>query len=206
MTSLDDWHLTFVLVCTILMVAAFTPVVSAFLQRGEEPFFALAILGENGMAEHYYPEDNPNIKVESEVHWFIIVYNHMGASQYVSVRAKILNSTMAAPNSTSCRPSEAPDVYEVRGILLDNETWSHPFVWSLQNVTKVDNSTIIRGLVIDGDQIQLSVEALNGYDFRLVLELWVYDRSSDDFVYGWTTRQEPICAWNQIWFNVTSTE
>jgi len=203
--SLDDWHLTFILICTVLIVAAFIPVVSAFLPRNEEPFFALAVLGENGMAEHYYPDENSTIKVGTEVHWFIYIYNHMGKSQYVSIRVKILNSTIMTPNSTSCTPSEAPTTHEIRRILLENQTWSYPFNWILQNVTKFDNSTTINSLLINGERLQSNIRARNGYNFRLVFELWVYDPSSDDLVFGWKSGQEPSCAWNQIWFNVTST-
>jgi hypothetical protein len=43
---------------------------------------------------------------------------------------------------------------------------------------------------------QSNIEALNGYNFRIVLELWVYDEISESYNYGWVTKQEPHSAWN----------
>jgi hypothetical protein len=40
-------------------------------------------------------------------------------------------------------------------------------------------------------------------NFRIILELWVYDHVSRDFVFGWNYGDEMRCAWNQIWFNAT---
>lgn len=201
--SLDDWHLVFVSVCLVLVIAACAPVVSAFMKVREEQFFALAVLGEEGMVEKYYPDYDPNIEVGEEVHWTIYLYNHLGEAQYVAVRVKLLNSTMLAPNSTSCSPSPAPVVYEIRRVLLDNETWLYPFDWNLLNVVLNGDSISIERLMINGQPYQINVGTLNGFNFRIVLELWIYDEVSERFNFGWVTMQESHCAWNQIWFNVT---
>jgi len=94
---LGDWHLVFIFATLMLIVVACTPLVTAFLPRTGEPFLALALLGEEGMAEHYYPQDDPNIPVGDAVHWTLYLYNHMGAAQYVAVRVKLLNATTTAP-------------------------------------------------------------------------------------------------------------
>jgi hypothetical protein len=202
--SLDDWHLVFVSVCLVLVLGACAPVAMAYLPRSGEPFMALAVLGEEGMAEKYYPGDDPSIGVGEEVHWTLYLNNHMREARYVAVRVKLLNSTMLAPNSTSCSPSPAPVVYEVRRVLLDNETWLYPLDWSLLKVGGDGNSVSIEGLMINGRPFQTNAGAVHGYNFRVVLELWGYEESSEGFIFGWVSGEESRCAWNQIWFNVTS--
>lgn len=202
--SLDDWHLVFVSVCLVLILAACVPVVMAILPRSEEPFLALAVLGEEGMAEHYYPGDDAQIEVGEEVHWTVYLYNHMGETTYVAVRVKLLNSTIIAPNSTSCSPSPAPVVYEVRRVLMDNETWLHPFSWSILSVEQVGEFVDVRSLFVNGGTVDTHVVALHGFNYRLVLELWVYDEGLKDFRFGWSCGKESHCAWNQLWFNATS--
>ena len=202
--SLDDWHLVFVSVCMVLVLAACVPVVMAYLPERNEPFMALAVLGDEGMAEKYYPGDDPNIEVGEEVRWTLYLYNHMGEARYVAVRVKLLNSTMLAPNSTSCTPSAAPVVYETRRVLLDNETLLYPLDWGLLEVGGEGDLVSIEGLMINGGSLQTGVEAVHGYNFRVVLELWVYEEASEDLTFGWASGEESRCAWNQIWFNVTS--
>jgi hypothetical protein len=201
--SLDDWHLVFVSVCMMLVLAACSPVVAAYLPRREEPFFALAVLGENGMAEHYYPGDDPNLKVGDAVRWTVYLYNHMGSTQYVSIRFKLMNSTMSAPNSTSCLPGSGPVFYEIRRVLMDNETSLQPYNWTIMEINSIEDKVTIEGLLINGNFIKTNSTAEKGSNFRIILELWVYDPVSRDFVFGWNSDDELRCAWNQIWFNST---
>ena len=202
--SLDDWHLVFVSVCLVLVLAACAPVAVALLPSREEPFFALAILGEEGMAELYYPGDDPRIEVGEEVRWTIYLYNHMGGAQYAAVRVKLLNSTVLAPNSTSCNPSPAPVVYEIRRVLLDNETWLYPFSWTIKDVEPVSDFLEITQLSINGASVGTRAIAEGGFNYRFIIELWVFDEDFHDFRFSWRYRDELHCAWNQVWFNATS--
>ena len=165
---------------------------------------ALAVLGEEGMAEKYYPGEDPSIEVGEEVRWTLYLYNHMGEVQYVAVRVKLLNSTMLAPNSTSCTPSNAPVVFEVRRVLLNNETCLYPLDWSLLEVDGDGELLTIDGLMMNGEVFQTDVEAFHGYNFRVVLELWVFEKASEGFIFRLRSDEESRCAWNQIWFNVTT--
>ena len=200
--SLDDWHLVFVSVCLVLVLAVCVPLVVALMPSREEPFLALAVLGEDGMAEHYYPGDDPQIEVGEEFHWTIYLYNHMGEVQYVAVMVKLLNSTMLAPNSTTFTPSPAPVVYEVRRVLLNNETLMFPFSWTVLNVEQIGDFLDVRSLSVNGEAIDTYSVALHGLNYRVVLELWVYDEDLGDFRFGWVYGDEMRCAWNQIWFNL----
>ena len=203
--SLDDWHLVFVSVCLVLVLAVCSPLAMAYLPRRGEPFFALAVLGEEGMAEHYYPGDDPLIEVGEEVRWTLYLYNHVGEAQYVAVRVKLLNSTMLAPNSTSCSPSPAPVVYEVRRVMMDNETWLYPFSWSIEDVEPVGDFLEIKQLSMNGGPIGTRSVAEGGSNYRFIIELWVYDEDFKDLQFGWRYGDELRCAWNQIWFNAALT-
>jgi hypothetical protein len=202
--NLDNWHLIFVSTSMILVVVASIPLITAYLPSTEEPFFALALLGEEGMAEHYYPQDNPNLIVGEEVHWTIYLYNHVGEVQYVAVQVKLLNSSMPAPNSTSCTPSPAPVVYEVRRVMLDNETWLHPLIWSIEEISSFEDFVEIERLSMNDGSFETDVFAEKGINYRFVFELWVYDESLSEFQFGWSYGYELRSAWNQIWFNSTS--
>ena len=201
--NLDDWHFVYVSVCLVLVFAACFPVVWALLHRGGEPFFALAVLGEEGMADRYYPGDDPNIGVGDEIRWNLYVYNHVGEVEYVAVRLKLLNSTMSAPDSISCSPSPAPVVYEVRRVMLDNETWFYPISWSIGEVGLDGDFTVVEQLSVNDRDIETDVVARDGYNFRIVLELWIYSESLNDFQFGWSYDHDMGCAWNQLWFNAT---
>ena len=169
-------------------------------ERGES-FLALALLGEGGMAENYYPNDDPEIEIGEELHWNIYLYNHMAEAKYVAMRLKILNSTTIAPNSTSCSPSPVPVIYEVRHVILNNETWLHPLSWSLNEVSRDGDITNIESIMIDDNIFNTDIKDTSRGSFRMILELWVYDESLEYFVFGWKASDEPRCAWNQIWFN-----
>jgi len=204
--SLDDWHLVFVSVCLILIFAACAPVIMTLAPIREESFMALAVLGEEGMAESYYPDDDPEIEVGEDVHWILYLNNHMGEAQYVSVKVKLLNSTMSAPNSTSCSQSPASTIYEIRQVLLDNGTWIYPFSWSVVDIERVGDFIEVTQLLVNRDFIEVEVLSKDGCNFRIVFELWIYDSDLKDFRFGWNSGDESRCAWNQIWFNATLTE
>ena len=203
--NLDDWYLIWVSICIGLVIVAFSPLVMAYIPKGREQFFALAVLGEEGMAEQYFPNDDINIEIGEQVRWQIYLYNHMGKARYVSVKFKILNSTMISANSTLCSASVAPMIYEVRKVLLDDEALIFPLQWSLQNITTYMNITSIDRIIMNEKVIQTYVEAKNERTFRIVIELWVYEMEQGDFIFGWTSGKETRCAWNQIWFNTTTT-
>lgn len=202
--SLDDWRLVFFSALLILVLGVFSPLATAFFPRGDtEKFFALAVLGEEGMAEKYYPADDPNIGVGETVNWTLYIYNQMGEAQYIAVRVKLLNSTIPPPNSTVCVPSPAPLVYEIRDVLLHNETLLHPFSWSIEEVGQFGGFVGVSLLSVNGDLVKADAFSEDGFNLRFVFELWVFDEKSDDFQFGWRCSDEPRCIWNQLWFNAT---
>jgi len=201
--NLDDYRIVFVLISFFLIICACVPLVTALLPTKEDPFLAVAVLGENKKAESYYPSDDPHIEVGEKVHWFIYLHNHMGELKYVALRVKLANSTFLTTNSISCNPNPAPIIYEVRRILLNNETWLYPFTWSIQSVESYESYLGIRRLTINDRNIETWVIAKENNNYRIIFELWVYDENIDDFQFGWRYRDEMRCALNQIWFYIT---
>jgi len=171
-----------------------------------EQFFALWILGSEGLAEHYYPNDDPNLRIGEEVNWTLGVYNHMGSLQYVVVRVKLLNSTVASPDELSGRPSPASPLFEFTRVMVDNETWSLPFRWSIDNLDARGRSLLLTGLAINQVHFRGElVTAVSGFNYRFIFELWFYDQTSNDLSFSWTTSNVKHSVWTQIWFNATAT-
>jgi hypothetical protein len=171
-----------------------------------EQFFAMYILGSNGLAEHYYPNDNPNLTVGQPVNWTICVYNHMGSLQYVVVSVKLLNSTLRSPDELSGTPSSVVPVAQFVRVLVNNETWTMPFVWKLLGTRSSVGRILITGISIN--QVTFTgdlVEAVSGINYRLVFELWFYDMATNGLVFSWGTQSGQRSVWTQIWFNVTTT-
>lgn len=196
--------LMFALVSTIVTSGV---AYSILTPRPTEQFFAMWVLGSTGLAEHYYPNDNPNLKAGEQVNWTLGVYNHMAGLKYAVVRVKLLNSILAGPDETSGSPSSIVPIFEFTRVLLDNETWSIPFVWRISNITQNGDSVLITGLIVN--QIPFNGQlgtALSGFNFRLVFELWFYDEAAKDLVFSWQTAGVRHSVWTQIWFNATTTQ
>lgn len=201
--SLSHERLIVISICVMLILVSFAPAIAAYLPSREEHFFALAVLGENQMADRYYPEQDSNIKIGEDVHWFIYLHNNMGDAQYVAIRVKLTNSTTPPPNSTSCTPTPSSVIFEVKRVLTKNETWLYPFDWKILEASRQENSVIITNLGLNDIEVLVDAEAVQGHDFRMVIELWAFDLTSQDFVFGWSTSNGLRCAWNQVWFNMT---
>jgi len=182
----------------------------AFLASVPYPYdryFALYTLGSSGTAEHYFPGDEVDILPGVSMSWYVGVYNHMGTVQLVKIAFKILNQTMVGPNQLNNTPSARESFYETTRLLVTNETWIFPVFWSVLNATSAPNATSIHSLIFSGQALtdNVETEALYGYNYRIVIELWVYDDTSGSFNYVWTANDGARSAWNQIWFNMTKT-
>lgn len=171
-----------------------------------EQFFALWILGSNGLAEHYYPNDNPTLAVGEPVNWTLGVYNHMGELEYVVVRVKLLNSTLSSPDKLTGTPSSAQEIFGFSRILVDNETWSIPFAWKILNLTRQGQSLQITEISINQTLLSgVLGSAISGINFRLIFELWFYDEDANSLTFSWNSAGASRSVWTQIWFNATLT-
>ncbi|MGA2626680.1 MAG: DUF1616 domain-containing protein [Candidatus Bathyarchaeia archaeon] len=203
-TSLQNRR-TLIAVFIVLAIIAETGVYVVNTPRPSEQFFQIYVLGKNRLAANYYPQNNTNLHVASNVPWFVGVTNSMGEVQFVEVRVKLGNQSTTAPSDTSATPSSAPELTAFDRFLSDNETWEFPFVWSIMNATSNSGSTQILMVQVNNETYHVSDwSASNGYNFRLILELWVWQPGMNSFEFGWSSNGEPRTAWLQLWFNMTN--
>ncbi len=196
---------TLIAVFIALLVIAEAITFVATTPRPQEQFFQVYILGSNKLAADYYPQNNPNLHLSSPISWYLGVTNFMGNLQLVEIRLKLGNETTAPRNDTSNTPSSAPELIAFDRFLMDNETWEFPFVWSITNATATSGSTRILTASINNETYVISNwSATNGYNFRIILELWVWQTNTNVFEFGWTNNGEKQTAWLQIWFNMTN--
>jgi len=171
--------------------------------RPKEQFFQLYVLGETKMAERYYPNDNPNISLNTSVQWHLGVTNFMGSIEHVTVKAKLGNQTLKPPNETSITPANLPTLIEFRRILLDNETWEIPFTWKIVNID-MKSETAYLAININNKTLTIQdVGARDGHNFRIIFELWTLDKENNNYIFGWKTQGQRRAAWLQMWFNAT---
>ncbi|MGA2973228.1 MAG: hypothetical protein ABSE39_11505 [Candidatus Bathyarchaeia archaeon] len=194
-----------IVVFVILIVLCETIAYLATTPRPTEQFFQLYVLGADHTISHYYPNDNMNISPGERVAWYLGVVNNMGTVQFISIRVKISNATVKPPDDQQIVESPAPVVTDFARFLEDNETYEIPFVWSISNATQNGGTTRILTLQIDNETYQISDwSARNGYNFRLIFELWTWQTDINAFEYGWNTIDMHHAAWVQLWFNMTS--
>jgi hypothetical protein len=205
--KISDQDFRYLLAFTAIVIVVASGVAYTVLRPPpSEQFYAMYILGSNGLAEHYYPNDNSDLTIGEPVNWTIGIYNHMGSLQYVVVRVKLLNSTLPSPNELTGTPSSVAPLFEFARVLVDNETWSMPFVWRLLDVSSSPTGVQITGMSINQIIVKGSLgRALSGINYRLVFELWFYDSATNGLVFSWSAQNTQHSVWTQIWFNVTST-
>jgi len=197
--NLDEWRYIFIITGFFAVSIVAMPVISTYFPQTHEPFFAMAVLGKRLQAGDYYPTDELILNIREPVPWNIYLYNQMGESQYTSIKFKILNNSVASPNTSLCIPSPAPVIYEFRNILLSNETKIVPFTWEIIGTYNDADTTIISKIKINESPIDVDIVIENDKSFRLVLELWLYDNISTEFSFAWISNGEPRCIWNQLW-------
>jgi uncharacterized membrane protein len=190
--------ITLLLVFEMIAYVATTP-------RPQEQFFQFYVLGANRMAADYYPNNDSNIRLGESVKWYVGVTDLMGNMQLVSIRVKLGNETISPPNDTQAQPSFAPLVTEFMRFIQNNETWEFPLVWRISNVSSVEGSTRILELQINNQTFPVQdSSARNGYNFRLIFELWTWNVDTAGFGFGWYAGTEHRVAWLQVWFNATA--
>jgi hypothetical protein len=133
------------------------------------------------------------------LNWNVNVYNHMGETEYLAIRIKLLNATQFGPDLERHLPSPVNPIYEERLILGDNATTTIPVTISLRDAVLAGADSTINSVVVNGKQIdRLNVQNENSNTFRFVIELWRYDVKFENFVFTWPSGPESESAWNQI--------
>ena len=169
----------------ILLLILTVALISTFWPKNETQFFELGLLDKNKTATAYFTLDNSTLEKGTQVKWFVFVHNNMNSAEQVSIRVKLLNSTMAQPIDSKNTPSPFSFLLEFPSSLSDNETVLLPFSWSISDAVSQDGATIVRQLTVNNHTYYITV--LSEDYFSLVFELWVYDKVSQTYLFGWRT-------------------
>ena len=166
----------------------------------QERFITLSTTGSDMTTRSLYPATSPRVGQGDTLNWNVQTSNHMGETEYIAVRVKLLNATQLAPDEVLHLPSPADYIYEERLVLADGESSVTPLAITLKDVQVFrDSSAQMRALTINGKEIdELGVSNFNSNSFRFVIELWRYDVELEKFVYTWSSGLESESAWNQI--------
>jgi hypothetical protein len=87
---------------------------------------------------------------------------------------------------------------------MNDETWIYPLSWSILNINETEDYFQIQKFYINDIYFETNIITLNGMNYRIIFELWIFDENTNKFLFGWKNKNEYDCVWNQIWFNVTS--
>ncbi len=170
-----------------------------------EYFLQLYVLGANRLLTDYYPNNDPDIGLGEQVQWHVGVTSFMGTVQLVAIRLKLGNETAKPPDEVGAQPSSAFLVVEFWQFLQDNATWEMPLFWQITEAEVVDGYVWVLELQISDQTYRVAnVMAVDGYNFRFIIELWTWEAQSDSLQLGWSTGSERRIAWVQLWFNMTS--
>ena len=166
----------------------------------QERFITLSTTGSDMTTRSLYPATSPRVGQGDTLNWNVQTSNHMGETEYIALRVKLLNATQLAPDEVRHMPSPADYIYEERLVLADGESSVTPLAITLKDVQVFrDSSAQMRALTINGKDIdELRVSNFNSNSFRFVIELWRYDVELENFVYTWSSGLESESAWNQI--------
>ncbi len=160
----------------------------AITKRGSEEFISLSVLGKEMKFSNYYNSNDRSIKVNETLQWYIMVYNKMSSSEYISIRVKITNST----------DIEAPYIFEDRYLIKRNSTYTLPFKWSIKSVERDSNYITIKNVMINDQEFSTSIKSVKDKDLRILIELFRYNMSKDSFEQVKNDKE----VLNQIWFRV----
>jgi uncharacterized membrane protein len=196
-------HRTFLiivaLICVLILVVA---IISSIWPKQEEFFFELGLLGKDKTADAYFANSNSITEVGELNTWFVYVYNHKGTAQNVSVRSKLLSSSMELPDDQKHLSSNATTIAEFPLSLSANETTLFPFFWNIVKADRQNNSTIVDSIMINDKLVEVTVSD-SGSLFAIVFELWVQNNSGR-YTFEWDSRNGISSASIYMGFEVNS--
>lgn len=175
--------------------------VSSIWPKQEDLFIELGLLDKDKTADSFFTNANSTINVGEQNNWFFYVHNHMKETQNISIRVKILNSTNKLPDNQENLPSPATFILDIPFKLSDNATAIIPFSWNIIEIETQKDATVIRHLIANEEIIAVDVTDSSN-SFRIVFELWVQDKFSQEYKFGWSHNGGYSSASIYLWFRV----
>lgn len=199
--NLRELRLFFLASYLVVIGIIIYPLVLPSLNVEKTGFISLAVLGENGTTEAYFPGDSSSIAPRQQVNWTLRVVNNLGKSTYVTIKVKLSDSDIPGPNSILCSPSNAPELYNFKKIILDTEGINLPLNWGIIKTRISPHDITIESVLINGEEITSNI-TLTGQDVKIIFEIWIYKQDTAEFQFSHNNGLETICVWNQIYFNL----
>ena len=178
----------------------------------QERFLSISTLGSNETAENYYPNGESTIAVGDTMKWYMNVYNHMGQTEYLSIRMKLINSSQPTPDESSYLQDQQVPIFRLDRVVEDNSRWIEPLTWSIAGMNQDIDQISIKSLSVNGVNVDnLNTTTVRGKEFRIILELWRYDTEAQNFVFSQLpsakqSETKQMNNWNQIWFRLRELE
>lgn len=210
------------LIILILSVSLF--IIESYWPQYENRFFEIGLLGPEGYATDYFPNEDAIINIGTPLNWKIYVNNHMGEAQKIKIKVKFLNSSFDDPYEYTTFLDESIIEYDLD--LEKDEYLVIPFELSILNarfeenyytITRTVNQTdgegqyeieeqldavVVKDILINNQLTEINKISTTGGDYRIVFELWVYDENLGNYGYGWVHEGKYHSAIVYLWFNV----
>ena len=188
------------LICVLILVVA---IISSIWPKQEEFFFELGLLGKDKTADAYFTNPNSTIEVGELTTWFIYIYNHMGTAQNVSIRSKLLSSSMELPDDQKHQPSNATTFAEFPLSLSVNQSVLIPFFWAITATDIQNGSVVIKQLSVNNQMV--NIDDLRSLDrsFKIVFELWVQNLVYGEYAFAWDSGMGLSSESVNMWFNLS---
>lgn len=164
-----------------------------------QAFIAFGVYSQYDTLSNYFSGVGMNVTANKTLSWQFSVTNKMGAIQYVGIVYRLGNNTSVNPNSTA-PASNLAQIGNTSRFIPNGQTAFINFTWSI-NSEKKAGGLVSLDLIINGQQVSSTIEAVNGMKFRFFFELWSYDLTTNSFLYGYQGQGSRVGNWLQIWFN-----
>lgn len=161
--------------------------ISSFWPKYEQQFVEMGLLGKDKLADDYFSNDNSTVLIHSQVDWYIFFHNHMEGSKNVLLKVKLLNSSMVVSNDQKYEPSPFGSFTELELFLDENETLLVPFFWSIEEASSQNNLFSLKYLMVNDKIVEVDVSTFSDSFFQMVFELWIYDASSQEYKFEWSS-------------------
>lgn len=190
---------SFILLGSVLLILFVSvSVISAIWPRSEENFFELGLLGKDMKAEGYFNNASV-VSLDVPQQWNIYINNQMGTDQLVLIKVKVLNSTDPLPDDRQNVWSPVKTSYVTTLPLSANQSTYIPLKWSVHDIQHTNDYDAIRSITINNSKVDVYVRSRDKR-FCMVIELWVYDRVRQEFVFGWNSGKEFYSISIYMWF------
>ena len=194
----------FIIAGLVILIIIVVALLSSYRPKQEKWFIELGLLDEDMMADAFFSNADSTVDLGELNSWFIYIHNHLASAQDVSVKVKLINSTMELPDDRKHQHSSATSFIEFPLKISINETAYIPFSWSVIQAETENDSVVINRLAINEQSLDVDVSASFTPSFRLVFELWVFDPSSGEYQFRWESKEGFFSASLYMAFRVNS--